>query len=205
MLPESESSPEVHRTGHALTDRIVGFSAIFISLCSLGLAIHHGHIMDRLVEANSRPFLQFDTSNGGVRSDGSVVRELSATISNPGSGAARIDRFGITLDGHPFPDWAATLRALKAEAEAKHVLPPGATSVGQMSYATVNRSYLKGGGEVVILRWLRTDENAALWDYVDAARFDGRFQLSACYCSIFDQCWVASTKTYKPADVRRCD
>jgi hypothetical protein len=98
MLPESESKPEIHKTGHRRVDLIVAFSAIFISLCSLALAIFHGRSMERLVEANSRPFLQFESSNGQVRPNGDLVRELSVTISNPGSGAARIERFSIALD-----------------------------------------------------------------------------------------------------------
>jgi len=82
MLPDTEAKHEIHKSGHRVADLIVGFSAIFISLCSLALAIYHGHTMERLVEANSRPFVQFDTSNGQVRPTGEVVPELWARMSN---------------------------------------------------------------------------------------------------------------------------
>ena len=204
MLPDSETRPEIPKTGHRLTDLIVGFSAIFISVCSLALAIHHGHTMERLVEANSRPFLQFDTSNGQVRANGELVRELSATVSNPGTGAARIERFSIALDGHLVGGWSDALQRLKQEAVAKHVLASDPAAIGQFSYATVAPSYLKGGGEQVILRWTRTEANGGLWDYADAARQGNRITLESCYCSIFDQCWVASTKYFRPAAVKKC-
>src|SRR5262249_33642775 len=145
MLPDSEARAEIHKTGHRLTDLIVGSSAIFISVCSLALAIHHGHTMERLVEANSRPFLQFDTSNGQVRANGEVVRELSATVSNPGTGAARIERFSIALDGHLVGDWPHVLQRLRQEAVAKHILASEPAAIGQFSYGTVAPSYLKGG------------------------------------------------------------
>ena len=204
MVPDLETRPEIHKTGHRLTDLIVGSSAIFISVCSLALAIHHGHTMERLVEANSRPFLQFDTSNGEVRANGELVRELSATVSNPGAGAARIERFSIALDGHLVGHWPDALQRLKEEAVAKHVLASEAAAIGQFTYASVAPSYLKGGGEQVILRWTRTDANSQLWDYADAARRANRITLEACYCSIFDQCWVASTKSFRPTAAKKC-
>src|SRR6516225_6232959 len=122
MLPDPETRPEIHKTGHRLTDLIVGSSAIFISVCSLALAIHHGHTMERLVEADSRPFIQFDTSNGQIRPDGEAVRELSATISNPGAGAARIEQFEISVDRRPFAAWPEALQQLKEDAATQHVI-----------------------------------------------------------------------------------
>lgn len=213
MLPETEAAPEVHRTGHRLADMIVGFSAIFISVCSLALAIHHGHTMERLVEANSRPFLEFGTSNGEPRAGapdaapgaaGEVLSVLSVSVSNPGAGAARIDRFSIALDRQPVADWSALFRRLKDEAAAKHLLPPGSMASGTITYSTVAETYLKAGAEKSILRWPRSEANAPLWDYIDAARQSGRIALEACYCSIFDQCWIARTKTFRPDPVKAC-
>ena len=203
MMPAPESKHEAHKTGHRVADLIVGFSAIFISLCSLALAIHHGHTMERLVEADSRPFIQFDTSNGQIRPDGEVVRELSATISNPGAGAARIEQFEISVDRRTFSAWPEALQRLKEDAAAQHVIAAD-SRLGRLTYATVAPSYLKGSGEQVILRWSRDDSNGALWDYVDSARVAKRIVLKACYCSIFDQCWIASTASFRPAPVKRC-
>lgn len=60
MVPESEFKAEGHRkSGHHGVDLAIAGSAVFISLCSLGLAIHSGRAMDRLVEASSRPELVF--------------------------------------------------------------------------------------------------------------------------------------------------
>jgi hypothetical protein len=205
MLPDTETRPEIHKTGHRRTDLIVASSAIFISVCSLALAIHQGHTMERLVEANSRPFLQFDTSNGQLRANGELVRELSAAVSNPGTGAARIERFSIALEGHLVGDWPDVLQRLKQEAVAKHVLASERVAIGQISYATVAPSYLKGGGEQIILQWARTEENGDLWDYAESARQARRITLEACYCSIFDQCWVASTKSFRPTAVKKCN
>ena len=203
MLPETESTHGAHRSGHRVTDLAVSFSAIFISLCSFALAIHHGRTMERLVEANSRPFVEFTTSNGEVRPDGQTMPQLSVSISNPGAGAAQIERFEISVDGRTFPGWPDALRQLKAAALAKRAVPADAQA-GRFTYATVAPSYLKAGGEQVILRWNRDESNGALWDYADSVRQAERLALRVCYCSIFEQCWWASTTSPRPLPVKRC-
>ena len=55
-----------------------------------------------------------------------------------------------------------------------------------------------------VVRWPRGDGDAALWDYVDEARRNGRIKLRACYCSMFDECWVAKSDDIRPAPVEHC-
>ena len=88
VIPETELVPEIRKTGHRLADLAVAFSALFVSLCSLGIALHHGRTMQRLIEANSRPFIQFTTSNGHPAPDSPLGQAFSVLISNPGAGAA---------------------------------------------------------------------------------------------------------------------
>jgi hypothetical protein len=203
MMPDTESTNEPHKSGHRLTDMVVSVSAIFISLCSLALALRHGETMERLVEANSRPFIQFDTSNGKVGPNGEVTRELSVSISNPGSGSARIETFEMALDGHVLSGWGEALKQLKQEAVAKHLISSDTVSV-MVSYANVAPSYLKAAGEQVVMRWRPDDAASPLWDYIDSARQSGRFTFKACYCSIFDECWVVRSGTFRPAPVKNC-
>ena len=130
MVPETELVPEIRKTGHRLADLAVAFSALFVSLCSLGIALHHGRTMQRLVEANSRPFIQITTSN-------------------------------------------------------------------------VAPSYLKAGSEQTVLRWPRTASNASIWDK-DAVAGSNRVKFEACYCSIFDECWIENSHTFRPTAVASC-
>ena len=91
MLPDTETRPK-SQTGHRRTELIVASSAIFISVCSLALAIHQSHTMERLVEANSRPFLQFDpaTANCAQMAGWSVSFRL---LFQSGDRCARISGF----------------------------------------------------------------------------------------------------------------
>jgi hypothetical protein len=73
MRPPAEPPPvntgaegvhaEPKRTGHRLLDLSIAVSAILISLTSLAIAIHHGRVQQKLVAANSWPFLTSITSN----------------------------------------------------------------------------------------------------------------------------------------------
>src|SRR5438094_9389422 len=62
---EHESHPHhhPHGTGYRWLDITLGVSATIVSLVSLGLALHSGHAMEKLVAANSYPYLEQWRSN----------------------------------------------------------------------------------------------------------------------------------------------
>jgi hypothetical protein len=198
VVPETELVPELRKTGHRMADFAVAFSALFVSLCSLGIALHHGQTMQRLVEANSRPFIQIKISDG--RAEHPPTQTLTVTMSNPGAGAARIERFSTLVDDKPvnsITDALLQLAGLKATAADAEAL------FGSLTVADVAPSYIKAGSEQVVLRWPRTPGNAAVWDKViDAGSKQVKFE--SCYCSIFDECWIENSHTFRPTPVKRC-
>ena len=202
MVPEIDSAPEIHKTGSRLADKAVAFSALFVSLCSLAIALHHGRTMQRLVEANSRPFIQITSKSGQQVSAGDSERALVVTVSNPGAGAARIERFTMLVDDKGIDSFPHALLQLAGVSAA-----PGAaaeTSVlGPMTYADIAPSYLKPGSEEVVLRWPRTAGNAAVWDRVIAAG-PQRVKYETCYCSIFEECWIENSHTFRPKPAKSC-
>jgi hypothetical protein len=42
----------------------------------------------------------------------------------------------------------------------------------------------------------------SLWDKLNTARFELRFR--ACYCSVFDECWLSDLATVSPQPVGQC-
>lgn len=202
MVPEAEIKAEVHR-GVRAADLMIACTALFISLCSLGLAIHQGYAMDRLVEANSEPVLEFLSGDRDPRQPvmGEPVMYFSAD--NPGAGTARIEWFRMQLLGHDVRDWREALGLARERAIASGSLA-SSTAIGDLTTSPVAPSYVKWGDSRIILAWPRTQKNAALWDSVDRERQSGAFHLTACYCSIFNQCWVADTQVTWPREVRSC-
>jgi hypothetical protein len=198
VTPETELVPEIRKTGHRMADLAVAFSALFVSLCSLGIALHHGQTMQRLVEANSRPFIQIKINDGRAEHPPSQV--LTVTMSNPGAGAARIERFSILIDDKPVSDISAALLQL-AGVTAKPADLEGI--LGSLTYADMAPSYIKAGSDQEVLRWARTASDAPVWDKV----LDGEarhLKFETCYCSIFDECWIENSRTFRPTPTKSC-
>jgi hypothetical protein len=200
VVPETELAPEIRKTGHRLADLAVAFSALFVSLCSLGIALHHGRTMQRLVEANSRPFIQITTSGGQRAGESGNFQALAVQISNPGAGAARVERFSILVDDKAVKDISEALLRL---AGLPANTPEASAVLGPMIYSPVAPSYLKAGSDQNVLLWQRTAGNASVWDKDAEAGFN-RVKFEACYCSIFDECWIENSHTFRPTPVTSC-
>jgi hypothetical protein len=73
----------------------------------------------------------------------------------------------------------------------------------ELTYSTLAPSYLKAGSDQVVPRWPRTASNATVWDKVTAGGSD-RIVLGTCYRSIFDECWVENSHTFRPSPTKSC-
>jgi hypothetical protein len=201
VIPETEA-PEIHKTGSRLADKAIAYSALLVSLCSLGIALLHGRTMQRLVEANSRPFIQISTKTTEQPGESAASQVVSVIMSNPGAGAARIERFSILVDDQPVDGLGHALLRLAGTSA-----PPSAAAeaavLGPMTYTELAPSYLKAGSEEVVLRWPRTAGNSAVWDKVMSAA-PTHLQYQTCYCSIFDECWIENSHTFRPTPIKSC-
>ena len=204
MTPEIETHGAHHHTGHRWVDLSVAACALLVSLCSLGIAIHHGHTMEKLVQANSLPFLQFVNSNGEPRENGAIAPVLSYQVRNAGAGPARVEWFKRYLDEQPIDDWQPILAMGARELQQESADAAKAIVIGTTTTSDVAPYFMKGGDSLTAVRWARTEQNGALWDRVDKIRNKERVRLEACYCSIFDECWIADSKTFRPKPVERC-
>jgi len=91
---ETHAHSHAHTTGHKWVDMTVAFSALFVSVVSLGVAILHGRTMEKMAEANARlvaanswPFLSY--SSGINTTDG--VAKIHMAVFNTGVGPAKIE------------------------------------------------------------------------------------------------------------------
>jgi hypothetical protein len=194
MTPESEvHHPHAHKTGHRLIDWAVPLSALVVSVISLVIGIHHGRTMRemaeanaRLVQANSWPLLQFVTSNA---TDAGVA-QIELKIENAGVGPAKLMSLEIFQDQ----------QRIRTPGDLTKLLDPQAGRPSMMlgmTLPTVLRA-----GESMLVVGLRREGNEALWDKLNTVRF--QLQYRACYCSVFDECWVSDLVTVSPQTVEHC-
>ncbi len=165
----------------------VAASMVISAVSALIATLHTGRTMNALVEQNARlvrasstPVLEF--SHGNQRDDGTASLEFN--VKNAGSGMARVVWFELKLDGQPMPNMSETIRKLVPD------------SNWTLSFASgpIAGRVLSPGVDQRILGWRQPapTEMVALkaWGELNKARTN-RITVEACFCSVFQECWVS--------------
>jgi hypothetical protein len=196
MTPES-GHEEIHKTGHRWIDISVAACALIVSVTSLFVAIRHGHSMDRMAEANARlvqanswPLLQRYQSDG----DPHGPRVFSIVVWNNGVGPAKVESVEVSWKGHPVHN--------PRELEQMCCLLDRAASAPGIETNSLMGSVLRAGEVRSILSFPEDAEHEALTKGLRISLADITWK--ACYCSVFDECWVSDLKTMHPPAVKEC-
>ena len=196
---ETHAHAHAHKTGHNWVDMVVAFSALFVSVVSLGVAILHGRTMEsmadanaRLVAANSWPFLA--GSVGVTTIDGEPT--IHMRVANTGVGPAKIESAELIWKGAAY---RTDLDFLRACCDIGHA------SFNFDSDLLMNE-ILRAGGNIPFLE-LKQSANPMVFATLQRAMLSRNFQLIVCYCSIFDECWKSDVTTLSltPARVKACE
>ena len=194
--------PEVHshhhggHSGHRWFDIAVSACAMVVSLASLYLAIHHGHVMQEMAEANARmvtatswPRVSYSTSN--VDAAGATP-QIRLTLTNKGIGPARIEGMELSYDGKPMANADALLKTCcssKGEAQQRWI-------------SSANGEILRPGEEKNFLK-LNHTADAQQWAVLND--LPAKVAVKVCYCSVFDECWVTQSSSPSKAErVKAC-
>jgi hypothetical protein len=197
---------EPPKTGQRRLDLFVALAALTISAVSIFIARDTSRTMERLAHASFWPFLQL--GSGNVRDDG--VPALTFAMENVGTGPARIHTFELKVDGKPLEGGHLLTRVLRAccDAELSATLERNGNDFtaiyGSEVSSPVSRRFLAPNASLTAMSWPRTESNATVWTALDHARQGGRITMSTCYCSVFDECWIARTNEFPPQEVKRC-
>ena len=171
--PNSPFNPEM----------LVGVSAVIIGLCALGVSLYETSLMREEQRAAVMPLLELSRSYNLQRDDSSAEKSrLSFHAENVGIGPARIENFRVTVDGVPQPTWDAALRMLTGQESP--------VSYGQ---STVNGRTIPPDRIVTMMNLNDTELTERI--LAESHRLD----FKACYCSIFDECWVTSFSAFGAA------
>jgi len=189
MLEAPEVEAHRHRTGHSKLDLILGALAIFLSCVSVFIAVRHGQTMEKLVAANTWPNLTYSTSNEAP--DGTA--RISFDITNTGVGPARIESFEVFYKDTPM-----------ASLEQLHFAccSPDHKARANYSQSTVLDNVLPARESISFFTLRREQNTAPVWDLLDKERHNVRVR--ACYCSVFDECWVLDSTKRRPERVDQC-
>ncbi len=194
---EHESHSHGHQTGIPWLDLIIAGSAIFISVVSLIVSIHHGRTMEQLVAANEKqvkastlPILRYSTGNVSDN-----IKMIHFNLTNGGTGPAIIEWLRLKWDGQPTTGPRDLLDrccgALKAPV-------PHSLWIETASNTTVPARQ-----DLIFFSVRESDADPGFYEFLDR---DARFKVEAeaCYCSVLDECWVTDF-TNRPREVKSCE
>jgi hypothetical protein len=191
-------TPHTHPPGHGgglprWLELTLAVSALVTSISSIAIALHHGQTMERLVVANSFPYMQGGFSD--MTPDGKEV--ISLDLLNRGVGPAHEISLFVTVDGRNVRSSNELITASIGPGTAGHGL-------GQLAALknSVPTRFIPGGQQQFVLSIAKTPETAANWDRLQKAQ--PRWSTEFCYCSVFHECWRVVEKTPDPQPVKQC-
>jgi hypothetical protein len=196
---ETHAESHAHKTGHRWVDMLIAFSALFISLVSLGVAIVHGRTMEnmaaanaRLVAANSWPFLAYGAGTNTI--DG--VLTIHMHVVNTGVGPAKIESAELVWKGVAYRRDQDFLKACCG-------FDPESGLISTLNF--LPHEVLRAGERITFLGF-QQPAGAGVFAALQRAMVSRDLQLHICYCSIFDECWKSDLTTHglKPKPVESC-
>jgi hypothetical protein len=140
---------------------------------------------------------QFQSSAADLRAADftGTTRVASLNVRNGGVGPAKVETLEIFWNDRPVRSAHELLRACCATAE-------DAGLVSHVGYEDLQGSLLRAGDTSRLLVIPRGGETDAL-----AVRFMAAYpkvKMLACYCSVFDECWLSNLETLHPLSVTSC-
>lgn len=201
----SVESPEVHhahaRHGGGLPrwlELAIAITALTTSVSSIIIAIHHGQTMEKLVQANSLPYLQGGFSD--VTSEGKEV--LSLDLLNRGVGPAHEKSLRVKVDDKYVRSVDELIVASLTPEQAAQVQQARKDNILRINKNNVRHRFIPGGDLQMVFRSERTEENAQLWQLLEDAQ--PKWSVSFCYCSVFNECWFVANKWAEPTPIKEC-
>jgi hypothetical protein len=201
-VPNQEKAvetPEVH-TPHARhgalprwLEMAIAITALTTSISSIIIAVYHGRTMERLVQANSIPYIVGGFSD--VSPEG--ARVVSLDLLNRGVGPAHERSLRVKVGGRYVTSTKEVLAASLGPEQATE-----AEKVLDISKNMVRTRFIAPSGQQTIFRTVKTDRNARYWDQLEAAQT--KWSIEYCYCSVFDECWFVRGKWDEPQPIKEC-
>jgi hypothetical protein len=197
---ESHHHHHPHGTGMRWLDITLGVAATIVSLVSLWLGLHSAHSMEKLVAANSYPYVELMRSATGTTQLPGTDRQRKVVeymLDNNGVGPARIEWVQFSFKGKPVANLSELIDACcRKELEIdKHIS-------GMNRRVGIAGALIRPGTSVAMFTWTEQPQPSAAFDALHRQMKD--IDYKTCYCSVFDECYTRAYGEEKPHAVKQC-
>ena len=157
---------------------LIALAALLMSICGLFVALYEASLVRRQQRASVWPYVEVAAS---------LTRErVEVRVRNTGVGPARIEAAAVTRDGEVLKGWADLIATTAADSEES-----------EYYYSLIHGSVLRRDSEAVVIFRVTSDQESVSADLVPTLAKEmlaGRADVTVCYCSVFDECWVSSLR-----------
>jgi len=169
------------RTRADVVDRVLSVCAGIAAITAVAVSLYQSALARRQLRASAWPYV----SQGNAFPPGANYTRI---VGNEGVGPARVRAFEVRVDGRPVRTWNDAVRALTGEGEPRLI------------YSSFGRGSVLPAGATRALLTLPGGERALkFWSEAQT-----RLETVVCYCSVYDECWRASSEQDEPRAVREC-
>lgn len=172
------------------SEMVVAVSAVLVGVCALAVSLYETSLMRTEQRAAVMPILELSRSinlNRDNPEDPST--RLNLQVENVGIGPARVKDFRVTVDGETVLTWRDMLEAM----------------LGREADVSFGQSTINGRTITPQRRDTIFELNSKAYALELNAEFS-RLDFEACYCSIFDECWTTSYRSFGISEsVEQCE
>lgn len=191
---QSLDSPALRRLARWLPFAMLGHVTIGVPALLISLVVAYGTYVQagatqRMQEAAAWPFVAYSTGN--YTPEGQRLINLSFT--NNGLGPALVGPVEVKFRGSVMRSPVDLLAACCGYRDNQTM---------QLRTSPIVNVALRPGEEVLFMGLPAVPANTEMVDLLDASREE--IQVRACYCSIFDDCWIVEGAQARPRAVEAC-
>ncbi|KTE00367.1 hypothetical protein ATE68_18220 [Sphingopyxis sp. H038] len=169
---------------------LIGLPALIASLALAYFAFVQADATQKMQSGGVMPFVTFGTSNGDK--DGN--QDIALSLTNNGVGPAILGPIEIRYEGKPITTPIDLLTACcTGETQARAVRFSTSPSTGIA---------VRPGETIEFVSLPRTPASEKIWQTFNKERW--KLKVRACYCSIFNDCWVTEGMQGLPKAVNKC-
>ena len=168
---------------------LIGLPALIASLALAYFAFVQADATRKMQTGGVMPFVTFGTSNV----DDKGAAHISLSLTNNGVGPAIMGPVEIRYEGRNIASPGELLSACCDAGDAGSVAFSTSPSTGVA---------VRPGEDLRFLGLPRTPANEAVWQAFNRERW--KMQLRACYCSIYQDCWITEGMQAIPKPVAAC-
>jgi hypothetical protein len=183
---------------HQWVELLLGAAALVVSGISLWIAIGTEQANREMVAASTWPLLQVDSADVPENGHGLITLSLI----NGGVGPAKLKTLEVWWHGKPY---TGSRPLLKDCCGYQPFAGPADIRMHQRSWVItggVNNVVIRAGERHDFLRMTLDPGNASAWRRLDSARRELKYR--ACYCSVFDECWIGTLVDLEPQRIDHC-